>query len=1023
MNSRVLPPRGKDPLLFSRTLLSLALAWLPLSYLPAAPASRKQFDIPKGAAETTLRLFALQAEVELVFAVSNIENVTTHAVKGAFAPREVLEHMVAKTGLAVEEDTKSGALMLRRATAAPAAPPGKSPPPAAPAKKTSTTMQNKNLLTAIVGVFAFGAGGDLSAADAAAQKKTGDEIVSLNEFVVTAADERGYAAGNAISGTKTNTALKDLPYSITVITESVLRDINAVVPTDALQYVPGVTVTVQTNVNAQANPLNSDGQILVRGTGTFYNLRNGVRIYEQPAAISIQRVEVVRGPAAVLYGVTKPGGVANFITKVPTFGKNSGRITATYGSFDSYRFSLDANYGAKVDNFAFRLLGSFQSANTQYVASRGTERAIHPILAWKPFKNTLLSFEYEYAIRQRPRHIDSSLFFSRSIPGYPGSSVPFWVTSRDANDPVALIDIQRWLGPLPNDPVARAAAIAAARARIPANLSPEWTFRGRERIIRSPTETFTFGATQRFTDDLSVNMYVVHNWRENRGDDGLADTVEFADVTTAIPATEAPEIPRPRIRRQYNRFNSTSDIWNSNLTALYKLNFQAPVVGQVESKFMLGAQAMREDNLTYRLAEFIPGTNSRQSYYLPFAVGVNTGYPANWPRGEVRRLFDQETIKETRSDLGFASWSGELFDRRLILAAGVTRIDYSVKQRRPFDQVTPGVNFDLDVKGTSPILGIIARPLPWLGIFAQTSKSINSADRIDGWGRSVKPEHGRGIEGGFKIDPAGGRLSSTISVFSITEDDRIINDGVAPNQFSFPDPVDPNVKFTGPDDPRLVRWDELYRELPGQQRGAWRNVGQAKLKGVDLDLTYSFSRAFQFITGYSYLDGKVTKDLNRDLGTMNGRPLPNVFKHRVTFLGKYRWDEGVLKNWDVALGVRWRSPFISLYDADSRADIRPLLPDGRTNATALPTGNFEPRLRYSRPQWDGDFRLGYRRKVLGYYCDFAINAKNLFEAPNFTGSVPIPYDLANPPARLPVSDKAYYYKTPRTYEFTMGLNF
>ena len=82
--------------------------------LGAAEAAKKSFDLPAGDAATTLKVFTQQSGEQIVYPVEQMRGVKTNAVKGEFATRDALDRMLDKTGLAVVQDEKTGALAIRR---------------------------------------------------------------------------------------------------------------------------------------------------------------------------------------------------------------------------------------------------------------------------------------------------------------------------------------------------------------------------------------------------------------------------------------------------------------------------------------------------------------------------------------------------------------------------------------------------------------------------------------------------------------------------------------------------------------------------------------------------------------------------------------------------------------------------------------------------------------------------------------------------------------------------------------------
>lgn len=168
-------------------------------------------------------------------------------------------------------------------------------------------------------------------------KETNEKVVELSPFTVTAAQDKGYMATNAASGTRIALPLESTPLTISVVTADLLKDKGMPSVNEAIRFMPGV----------RRNANNSD-QFKIRGfqarsprVDDFYDagdLNEGRSRYEMA---EMERVELIKGPTSVLFGFGNPGGVLNMITKRPQ-AKESYNITATLGSWDQKRISLDA---------------------------------------------------------------------------------------------------------------------------------------------------------------------------------------------------------------------------------------------------------------------------------------------------------------------------------------------------------------------------------------------------------------------------------------------------------------------------------------------------------------------------------------------------------------------------------------------------------------------------------------------------------------------------------------------------------
>jgi len=179
-----------------------------------------------------------------------------------------------------------------------------------------------------------------------------------------------------VTATKYETAIKDVPASVTVISGTDLADQN--LPNsdigDALRSVPGVSIR-----RAYA-PFPSAANIRGAGSdGTVY-LVNGIptdsQISQTIAVELVERVEIIRGPASALYGANATGGVINIILK-------SGEDTPTatigggLGSFGRYRAAVSSD--GRLDRFSYALAGYYEEADGTNVVENNINPSIHMI--------------------------------------------------------------------------------------------------------------------------------------------------------------------------------------------------------------------------------------------------------------------------------------------------------------------------------------------------------------------------------------------------------------------------------------------------------------------------------------------------------------------------------------------------------------------------------------------------------------------------------------------------------------------
>ncbi|MBW4644151.1 MAG: TonB-dependent siderophore receptor [Goleter apudmare HA4340-LM2] len=227
------------------------------------------------------------------------------------------------------------------------------------------------------------------------------------ELVVTG-EQSGYRVREGSTATRTDTPLRDIPANIQVIPRQVLEDQGAVRLDEALRNVGGVTF---------ASSFGNRGQnFLVRGfSATQY--RNGLRedaggggSFNSRTAqetADLERIEVLKGPASVLFGQGEPGGIINLVTKKP-LSTPYYNIDFTAGSFDFYRPTLDFSGPLNDDgSLAYRLNIAYESAGSfrDFVDSR--RYFIAPSLSWTISPSTKLTLEASYL--QDRRSPDSGL--------------------------------------------------------------------------------------------------------------------------------------------------------------------------------------------------------------------------------------------------------------------------------------------------------------------------------------------------------------------------------------------------------------------------------------------------------------------------------------------------------------------------------------------------------------------------------------------------------------------------------------
>jgi iron complex outermembrane recepter protein len=206
----------------------------------------------------------------------------------------------------------------------------------------------------------------------------------------------GYLASESATATKTDTPILTTPQSISVVTKDQIQDQGAQNLTEALRYTPGVTIS-SFGANAFFDsfklrgfdaPRYLDGLRLPADNTTFAIPR--IETY------GLERIEVLKGPSASLYGQSEPGGLVNMISKRPTATPQN-EIVGSVGSFERFQGAFDI--GGPIDKnkeFLYRIVGLARDSNSQTDFVQDNKLFIAPSFTWRPTLDTSFTILSQY---------------------------------------------------------------------------------------------------------------------------------------------------------------------------------------------------------------------------------------------------------------------------------------------------------------------------------------------------------------------------------------------------------------------------------------------------------------------------------------------------------------------------------------------------------------------------------------------------------------------------------------------------
>lgn len=191
----------------------------------------------------------------------------------------------------------------------------------------------------------------------------------------------------AFGATKSDTPIVETARTLSVETSEMFIDKGALNLASALTYVAGVTAEPY-GFSTRGDFPQSRGLELPRYRDSIQELFGS---YNSTRAdlYTVEQIEVLKGPASVLYGQGSPGGIVNYVSKTPrdTF---SGELRADVGNFDRYEVAGDVTgpIGGEGSPFAFRLVGLYRDTGTQIDQVDEETKVFMPSLSWQAAPDT-----------------------------------------------------------------------------------------------------------------------------------------------------------------------------------------------------------------------------------------------------------------------------------------------------------------------------------------------------------------------------------------------------------------------------------------------------------------------------------------------------------------------------------------------------------------------------------------------------------------------------------------------------------
>ena len=580
----------------------------------------------------------------------------------------------------------------------------------------------------------------------------GDQVITLSAFEVNGEAEHGYVAAESETGTRIATKIQDLPFSVNVVTGSFLNDFQEYNLNDQLAFVPGFS------------PSELTAQYQLNGFPQTVSLVDGFRRIGLLDTVDIDRIEVIHGPDASIYGATAPGGVINFITLQPTATPTES-FQLGGGSDNYYRAALYTSgplgdsgklfYRLDMSDQFNKYSEEFASAHKDYIDGK---------VLYKPNADTSITLAVEHSdLYEHPFNQVLTVTEKRTMP---------WAANN--------ITESQYYGMTTTDDLL------------------DYNYAGPESFDHNRVDSSTVTLEHRFNDVWSVKFganaflnpyndqmigsgayypYGTGNVTDNNG----TITPAFAPVVKDQPAADWKNQRGGGLQLDNLFAFDTGPIKNKFLLTgdYYELS-QGSVTRDM--LFAVGTQA------TDYYALYSPYNSSGAPYYTPFSQWT----PATMGYGWNTTMYNQDPALYggvatdswiADGDYGlFGSERASLFNDRLTLMLG-GRGDYVKNQVKNYNIAATGsspalgaaepVNFqafDYNTSDWTYQVGASFKATDGINLFANKSTAFNPQPQIDTvTGLALPNNSSNGYEFGFKADLIHDRLNLEVSRFFINE--------------------------------------------------------------------------------------------------------------------------------------------------------------------------------------------------------------------------------------------------------------
>lgn len=634
----------------------------------------------------------------------------------------------------------------------------------------------------------------------AANDKNAEDAMKLQAFVVSSDKDKGYAATNAFGVTRMDTPLMEISQMVTVVNRQFLDDTGATTLYDALRYVSGISE--RSNV--------ADTGLTIRGyqmstayTDGFADTQTQSQMGAEP--FLYERIEVMKGPNALVYGSHAGGGLVNKVRKVPQW-KAGGLLALTVGNYNQYKGELDYNLPVG-DKLAFRVLGVYRDEDLIYgehVNGAWAHRwNFAPMVTWRPSPNTQLRVSGEFLNESHFKHYGDAFMLQPFTSG--GASV--------------YTDIS-----------------GTSFGKLPRNFSVSDTSARAE----NTKYAVLVALESEVMDNWSIRVATYTNWWAH-------DSLDVAN--------QGVQANNQFLNRNWPLNTNDNYDMTGSVDSILKFNFL-----KAEHKLLFISQFHHEGNG----AETFQGGTQVSGSLMLIPIPFDIYNPVYGNLGPFHGVHTVKTFTENNSWGTSVQDEARFFRNRLIAVAGVRYDWYTTRTDNLFNKTSGATSRG---SATTAKYGLIYRPNQSFSAYYNHSETYAPNFGANPDGTTFVPSRGLIDEIGLKSGLLDGRISGSISVFDLVQNNLLV-----------PDPYQP-------------------RQILGYRVQTARQT----TKGIDADMIFSVTRNLDLIVSAAKIKVKLPSGLQPQ-----GTP-----ERTAAAWARYQFPNGSLKGLAFGGGGRWQSDFFS----------------------------------------------------------------------------------------------------------------